>query len=387
MKKLSVILALILVAWSCKKPFSLPANISADGRFLVIEGVISMNDSTFIRLSRTKKVDTFKTIIPERGAQVYIESNANAIYPLTETGPGAYAALPLNLDASRQYRLRVKTTDGKVYLSDYVPVKNSPAIDSIGFNAQSQGVQIYANTHDDANATKYYRWEYQETWQFHSWYASGYRNDWHARAASDQKHSCFGNDTSTNIILANTTKLTTDLIYQLPLAVIPANSEKIETKYSILVKQYALTSDAYSFWQNLQTNTEKIGGIFDVLPSQLQSNFHCVTNPGEPVVGYLSAGNVASKRIFITVDQLPSSYSPQYPGGACKIDTLFYVPANQQQVNDNALYRITMKNDSLIDGLFANPDVLGFPYAYTYSTGLCVDCTIRGTRVTPSFWK
>ncbi|MBS1526754.1 MAG: DUF4249 domain-containing protein, partial [Bacteroidetes bacterium] len=282
---------------------------------------------------------------------------------------------------------RIKTNDGKVYLSDFVSVKNSPAIDSIGFNAQGQGVQIYVNTHDDANATKYYRWEYQETWQFHSMYASGYRNDFHPRLSSDQKHNCFGNDTSAHILLASTTKLANDIIYQAPLTLIPGNSEKIETKYSILVKQYALTNDAYNFWQNLQTNTEKIGSIFDMLPSQLQSNFHCVTNPGEPVVGYLSAGNVTLKRIFITAGQLPQSYTLQYPGGVCRLDTLYTGPSDGSQIKANALYQTTMNMDSIVTGLYAVPDVLGIPYAYTYSTGLCVDCTIRGTRTAPAFWE
>jgi uncharacterized protein DUF4249 len=380
------LLGIFLLVLACKKPFTTPGTISTNGKYLVVEGVISMNDSTIIRLSRTKKVDTLKTIIAEHGAQVSIESNANTSYPLTEMSAGIYTAPPLNLDASRQYRLSIKTSDGKSYASEYVVVKNSPVIDSVGFVAQGQGVQVYVNTHDAANATKYYRWEYQETWQFHTMYVSTYRNDWHARPAADQKYNCFGNDTSANIVLATTTKLTNDVVFQSPLALIPANSEKIETKYSILVKQYALTSDAYNFWQNLQKNTENIGSIFDVLPSEVQGNLHCLSNPGEMVIGYLSAGNVTSKRIFISKSQLPSGYSPRYPV-LCELDTLYYAPSDGSQIKANALYKITMKDDSIVQGIYAVPDVLGFPYAYTYSSAFCVDCTIRGTRTTPAFWK
>lgn len=377
---------LVLLMWSCKKPFTPPGNISSDNRYLVIEGVISMNDSTFIRLSRTKKVDTFKTVIPELHAQINIESNASASYPLTEISNGVYSSPPLNLDTAHQYRLRIKTSDGKEYVSDFVPVKNAPAIDSIGFIAQAQGVQLYVNSHNNANTTRYYRWEYQETWQFHSMYASSYRNDTHARLVSDQKYSCFASDTSGNILLASTTKLATDVIYQSPLTLIPANSEKIESKYSILVKEYALTSDAYDFWQNLQKNTEKIGSIFDVLPSEVQGNFHCLSNPNETVIGYLSAGNITSKRIFITADQLLPTYSVRYPY-MCVLDTTFVAPADASQQRSTNIYWQTMASDSIVQGLYAVPDVLGVPYAYTYSTGPCVDCTIRGTRTKPSFWK
>src|ERR1700755_328261 len=114
------LICFVLLIWSCKKPFTPPATLSVSGRYLVVEGVISMNDSTVIRLSRTKKVDTFRTIIAERGAQVSIESNANTSYPLPEISAGVYAAAPLNLDATKQYRLSIKTSDGKTYASDFV---------------------------------------------------------------------------------------------------------------------------------------------------------------------------------------------------------------------------------------------------------------------------
>ncbi|HVV54337.1 MAG TPA: DUF4249 domain-containing protein [Mucilaginibacter sp.] len=386
MKNRVKIIGLVLLAWGCKKPFTPPGDISADNRYLVVEGVISMNDSTFIRLSRTKKVDTFKTVVPELHAQVNIESNANASYALIEAGNGIYAAPPLNLDTSRRYRLRIKTTDGKEYISDFVPVKDAPPIDSIGFIARAQGVQLYVNSHNSASTTRYYRWEYQETWQFHSMYASSYRNDLHPRLVSDQKYSCFASDTSGNILLASTIKLATDVIYQAPLTLIPANSEKIETKYSILVRQYALTSDAYDFWQNLQKNTENIGSIFDVLPSEVQGNFHCLSNPSETVIGYLCAGNITSKRIFISADELLPTYSVQYPY-SCVLDTTFTAPADASQQRSTNIYWQSTAIDSIVQGLYGVPDVLGVPYAYTYSAGPCVDCTIRGTRIKPSFWK
>src|SRR6185437_13916813 len=145
------------------------------------------------------------------------------------------------------------------------------------------------------------------------------------RPVDQQIHDCFAGDQSTDINIASTTKLARDIVYQGPIIFIPANSEKIETKYSILVKQYALTNDAYAFWQNLQNNTEKLGSIFDVLPSQAPTNFHCVTNPAEMVIGYLSVGNATYKRIFITAGQLLSKYSPQYPC-YCQLDTAFDNP-------------------------------------------------------------
>ncbi|MGZ3778164.1 MAG: DUF4249 domain-containing protein [Mucilaginibacter sp.] len=377
---------------ACKKPFTPSVGISGNNRFLVIEGIISGNDSTFIKISRTKKVDTLRTVFPESGAQVTVESDANATYPLVEKTNGTYACAPLNIDASHKYRLRIKTSDAKEYVSDFVTVKNAPPIDSVGFVPRATGVQLYVNTHDDANGTRYYRWDYTETWQFHSQYVSGYYSNGvdsiNARQQSQQVYNCFGNDSSSNIVIASTLRLAKDIVYQAPLTIIAPSSEKIETKYSILVRQYALTSDAYAFWDNLQKNTEKLGSIFDVLPSQTQSNFHCISNPNELVVGYLSAGNASYKRIFITAAQLPSSYSTVYPA-SCELDTAFEAPNPQIPTQKPISVLIPANSPYMpVTGLFIPPDnPFGGPNAYTFSTKVCVDCTLRGKTVTPLFWQ
>lgn len=388
MKKTLAIACLALSILTCKKPFT-PVLNQSDKRYLVIEGIINGNDSTFIRLSRTKKVDTSRTIFAEANAQVTIENNANASFPLTEIRNGTYAIGPLNLDASHQYRLRVKTSDGKEYLSDFVPLKNAPAIDSVGFIAQSSGVRIYVNTHDDSKSTRYYRWDFTEAWQFHSKYISGYFSNGvdsiKPRPVDQQVYTCFATDSSSNVTIATTNKLTNDVVSQAPITIIPSSSEKIETKYTILVKQYALTSDAYEFWSVLQRNTENLGSIFDVLPSETQSNFHCLSNPNELVVGYLSAGNVSTKRIFITASQLPN-YSTQYPYD-CELDTAFINPPHggtlpiSDLIPASSLYMPVM-------ALYLPPaNPFGLPTAYSYSTKLCVDCTLRGRRNPPAYWR
>jgi hypothetical protein len=387
LKKCLIALCILLIAVGCKKPF-IPQEInSGANRYLVIEGVInSGSDSTFIKISRTQKIDTVHTVNPETNAVVSVESDANSNFKLTETTAGTYAAPPTNLDGTHKYRLRITTSDHKEYVSDFVTVKNSPPIDSVGFIAQPTGVQIYVNTHDATNSTHYYRWDYTEDWQFHSVYASAFKNDLATRTVNEQIYDCFGHDESNVVSITSTTKLTQDIVYQAPIIKVSSTSEKIETKYSILVKQYVLTSDAYTFWENLQNNTEKLGSIFDVLPSENQSNFHCLTNTNELVVGYLSVGSTASKRIFITPNQLLSSYSPVYPT-QCELDTAYQNPPHPgtRPISD---FFLANSPYMPVSGLYLPPpNINGTPTAYTYSTVLCVDCTIRGTKTRPAFWK
>jgi hypothetical protein len=81
--------------------------------------------------------------------------------------------------------------------------------------------------------------------------------------------------------------------------------QQLSVLYSIFVRQYALTEDGYNFLSLMQSNTESLGTIFDPQPSQLKGNIQCLTNPNEPVVGYVSAGTVQQQRIFISRNQLP----------------------------------------------------------------------------------
>jgi len=124
MNKRIYILALIIVAFGCQKPY-LPKIVAVPSNYLVVEGVInSGSDSTGIRLSRTVPLSSTTQVKPELGATVTVLTDAGGNYPLTETGNGYYSAPGLNLNSSAKYGLKIVTSDGKVYQSDFVPSKN-----------------------------------------------------------------------------------------------------------------------------------------------------------------------------------------------------------------------------------------------------------------------
>jgi hypothetical protein len=382
-------LLLITTMLSCKKPYN-PTAITAPNTYLVVEGVInSAQDSTIFKISHTVNLSGQTNSKPELNAVVTVESDRAAIYQIAETGNGKYASPALNLDNTRKYHLRVKTRAGKEYLSDLVAVNNTPPIDSVGFAVQNNEVQIYVNTHDAANSTRYYRWEYEETWQFHAKYQSQYITNGNAivaRTPNQMTFDCFGNNSSSSILIGSSAKLSQDVIYQAPLTQVASSSEKLETKYSILVKQYALSADAYNFWVNLKKNTEQLGSIFDAQPSNINGNIHCITNPSEPVIGYISVTNVQQRRIFISSGQLPLWPTPPYPY-YCELDTaLFKRPIGNAFQDDVALFLIGLGSAEIpVTAIVAGlpPKTVG----YLATSRECVDCTIRGTTKQPVFWK
>lgn len=370
---------------SCKKPFNPPATTSPSN-YLVVEGVINgSTDSTIIKLSRTVNIAQNVSSNLETKAQLNVEDMVGNIYPLKEASPGRYTGGPLNLDSTKKYRLHIQTSNGKTYLSDYVQFTPTPAIDSVGYTVTGNTLQVYANTHDPKNNTRYYRWDFAETWKFHSKYQSAYITDGTKivlRRLDQMIYYCFANDVSGNIILGSSEKLQQDVIDQIPITSIVSTSEKIEIKYSILLKQYALTKDAYLYWQNLKKNTEQLGSIFDAQPSTNLGNIHNAADPNEPVIGFISATNVKSKRVFIANEALPPSWQPLYPY-SCAPDSAFFNFHGHNQVADVLvpigstsipIYAFYLKGSS-------------FPDGYISSSIVCTDCTIRGATKQPAFWK
>jgi hypothetical protein len=408
MKKSIILLLLVAIAAiSCRKPYDPPA-ISKPNGYLVVEGAINSGaDSTYIKLSRTINISSNAQISPELHAIVSVQGDQNTSYPLTERGNGKYSCAGLNLDNTHQYRLSIKTTDNKQYQSAYLPVLNSPPIDSISWDAKGAlnvpGVNIYVNTHDPSGKLLYYRWTYNETWAFHASFGSCcYTNGDTILARNNTTMNitdCWQSDTSSNIILGSSAKLSKDIILKAPVTQVVSTAEKLETTYSILVTQYALTPDAYNFYTNVRLTSQALGSIFDAEPSQINGNITCVSDPAEPVIGYIGVGATSTQRIFITNAQLPSWVAtPFYPG--C---TLFYIlgPGGPQLCclyNDYGFNEvneyINYSSSSFFSGTSSLPLIpvapIGLPgqppIGYTGTIRQCGDCTLRGSNKKPSFW-
>ncbi len=388
---------------ACKTPYT-PAPTTTISNYLVVEGLINISDSTYINLSRTVNISAKTTVKPELKAVVTIESNNGASYPLKELGNGVYAAAPLNLSAANQYRLRIRTSNANTYTSDFAPTMVSPAIDSVSWKTTSTGLNIYVNTHDPNNATRYYRWDYSEEWIFRTDYDSYFVSDGITVTFRDPlKHvyQCFGGDTSHVITLGTSSGLAKDVIYQQLINVIPSDAEKIGVKYSILVKQYALTKDANDYWNLLKKNTEQLGSIFDAQPSASIGNIHNVNRPTEPVIGYISAGTITQQRIFIAKAQLPNwTTTPAYPvfgtNPNCQLDTISSahgsppIPGQDQYFNYKATPYFLGPSYLLlpVDAIGAFRIIPHIdPPAWTGAPVQCVDCTIRGSTNQPAYWK
>ena len=376
--KIPAFILLVTLLGQCKDKYISPYTPTSTG-YLVVDGYISGNSPTQFVLSRSIPLPGDSALPYENNAMVQVEGSDNSTYALTGEGNGVYAD-SVTLNAQLQYRLRIRTSAGAEYLSDFVPFRPTPQIDSISYGPVTGGVDIYANTHDATNATRYYQWKYIETWEYHSAEASQYQYDSStntvvARYPANQIFTCWHTGPSTNILLGSSAKLAQDVIYQQPLRLLPHAGVELSVGYSSLVFQYALTEDAYNYLGIMQKNSESFGSIFDAQPSQLNGNIHRLGNPTEQVIGYVSAGTVRQQRIFISSLQFPDwGYTYRCPaiddtikpGDSLQLLSAFYygslVPILQ---HGNVVFS---------DGWIANQKS-------------CIDCREQGgVTVKPDFW-
>jgi len=374
-------LILVILA-ACKDKFSPDVHFPPAG-FLVVEGYINTGiGPTTITLTRAASLDSI-AVIPEPGAQVDVQSSSGASYPLMDQGGGKYSVDQMPIDPNQTYRLYIKTSNGKEYVSDFSQVKISPPIDTIGWSPVGDGITINVSTHDDKNKSIYYQWQYEETWQYNSAYDSKLefnRKDStiYIRPDNELIHACWSSDQSTDILLGSSASLSSDIIYQFPLTTISySTTNKLVLRYSILVKQMVLTKDWYEWEQKLKKNTEQLGSIFDPQPSETGGNLHCETDPAETVVGFVGCSSQTEERIFIDRSQIPavSVYSGYE---LCVQDTV---------LNIKLLLYVYFGTGYGIPIQPFHDEFGNLAKYYGSSTG-CVDCRLRGGTLTqPDFWK
>lgn len=394
MKRILYILFVLMGAMACKKQITITPSAKIIS-YLVVDGNISSGDSTTITIRRTVNLDSNARSNPELGAVVTVEGAGGASFELTGKGNGTYVSAPLNLSPGEKYSLKITTLNGSKYASDFVPVKNSPAIDSVRTTITGNGLQIGVDTHDAANNSKYYRWEYTETYQIQSAFESLITvvqnpsapppDFQYIRTPAQKIYNCWISDTSNTIITTTTAKLSADKVNNAPVALVPANSEKLRFRYSILVKQYAITADAFNYFELLKKNTEQIGGIFDPQPSEITGNVHCVSNPDEPVIGFVTVGQVTQKRIFVDKASLPANWVAETLYGSCHLDILLYARKVTNTIPTIPPIYVNEVYNLIYSGLVLTVDYA--PGGYAASSPICVDCTLRGINKKPSFWQ
>ena len=373
MRRMLIIWVILLAAVSCRERYD-PPLISSKNSFLVVEANLNPQGLTSILVTKTVPLGSgsASNISPVLNAQITVEGRDNSVRQLSSIGNGRYNNSNLGLTIGSEYRLHIKTNDGKEYLSDYVNARKTPVIDSIVYELEAAGLRIQAHAHDVTKQTRYYRWDFDETWESRSYFPSTVIYDPNIRNIRDRIFPdedvavCWKYETSAGIVLANSARLSDDIIYKAPVQLIPNGNEKLAVRYSILLRQYALDKEAYNFYELMKKNTEDLGNLFSPQPSEVRGNIRSIKDDKEFVLGYLTVSTVEEQRKFI---QVPWNFS----------------------LNCNPF----SVSEFLIDSIrkyFASGENIPYEHnkpdhLYRGAEAQCVDCTKRGgSTKKPSYW-
>ena len=378
------LLGLMLLMVCCIEPVEIKS-VTYD-KVLIVEGYLTGEAKNHkILLSNTSRLND-REVIVEEGASVTIQDNSGGIVTLSENEPGVYYT-PIYAGApGKSYQLFIQTRDGRKYTSAQVKFKNTPDIKNIyaeyfgdrGY--ESNGVEIYLDTEDPSGLTRFYRWEFEETYEIQTPFPSNFV--WiggNQVIFRDQPvDHCWATDTSENIVIATTANLQSDKITKHLVRFIPATSHVLRIKYSLLVRQYALDETSYIFWKMIHDVNETQGSLFDIQTGAVQGNIRSDTNPEEMVLGYFDAGVVAEKRVFFTPsDFTPSGYKvPKYLTVCAE-----YVPVD---ITIDHIGEYMEKNHESME--ISETSGAGAVTLHLMPK-FCCNCTDKGTNVKPSFWK
>lgn len=280
-----------------------------DSPLLVVDGDIVVGDVTRVKLSYTESILEDEADMP-LGVTVMVESESGetvSAYALDEE-PGVYEADTRELDMDVKYRLFISVPGRGEYVSEFKPVMISPPIDEITWSIapDSTYANIEVTTHNTEEGKLYCKWNFTENWESNSVFvpfleyipSSNNIRDLTQQEQYERRY-CFSEAVSNDVCVANTERLSENVISKYVLKQIANTDTRVNGLYAITVTQKALDKEAYQYWETLKKNMGETGGLFSAQPSEYRGNIRSLTNADEIVLGYTSVSTTHTVRQFI----------------------------------------------------------------------------------------
>lgn len=408
MKKHIITISLLFLAIfiSCTDPYVFQTDTFEDA--IVIEATITNElKKQEIKISRTFQLEEKEPTI-ETGATVYITDDLGNQYNFVENNEKYESVAEFQAMPERQYQLFIETSNGKQYYSTAEKLTTNSNLTEINATLKNQfgvdGVEITANSNDPTNSSKYYRFEYEETYKIVTPYwteeqlnlsynpANFVVTIWITPKNYDSS-VCYNTEYSNEIILENTSNLSEDVITDFPVRFIPQHNSIIAYRYSILVKQYVQSIEAYTFYNTLKDLSSTASVLSPKQAGFIQGNIKNSTDNSERVIGFFDVSSVSKKRLFFNYnDFFEGEANPNYPFDCYLSEySQVYPPVN---CNANPPPKSTPLYCS--DGLYALYQVyqyeMGIYYnfaneSYTTTRPICGECNRLWSTEVPPFWE
>jgi hypothetical protein len=318
----------LFLAGGCIDPFT--PKISETVDIMIINGRITDQEGFhFVEVSRTSTVYSSIGSYPVTDCKVEIEDDSGISYLFREIEKGIYRGWMEHTDLiyGNSYKLSVTTPEGMNYESGFEELLPCPPIEEIswdtGGNQTSNndvsypGIQFYITTKASGDYAKNYLWEFEETWRYlapyprlYAWDTNGFYTIW--QEPSDFLQTCYRTLRIPEFYTYSTRNISGDYIRRIPINKVTNQTDRLSSRYSLLVKQYSLTDRAYNFWKALEVQAKQTGELYETQPVIVKGNIVSKENPEETVLGLFFAASVTENRIFIEPDLVTKPYCILY---------------------------------------------------------------------------
>ncbi len=338
-----------------------------------------------VGLSRTFRLEN-EGPKPETGATVSIVDDQQNVYSFSETEAGNYVSdIAFRAMSGVNYQLQITTEGGESYTSKEVSLPQVTQIDDlyaerIVNDDGEEGIGIFVDSFDDSGNADFYRYEFEETFQI----IAPFWNDQDIRVISRtppvfevvqrerEERVCYKTEFSKRIVLNETTGLNENSVERFMVNFVAPSDFKVRERYSILVKQFVQSQEAYEFFELLSDFSDLESLLSQIQPGFVTGNVTSVNNPDDKVLGFFEVTSVSEKRIFINRrDLFPRTDRPAFPANCTltRIDN-----DNVQRIVD----AVALRGLKLVQ-IGTSGVVLVFKS--------CSDCTALGSNIRPDFWE
>jgi len=302
----------IVLLGSCIKPYDPLINAGVEKKYVVSGRITDIEGWQEVEVSLSSPIES-PEYIPVQGCQVKILDDKGNVFLLEEYKPGVYHVWlgKEYLIYGISYQVRVTTPDGEVLESGFDKMPKGPKLDSVYYLIEeipasdpdnpSKVMQFYVDLNAVGNYSQYYKWEVVETWEYHAPLPAQYYYDgsMHEIIPPDSSNMvCWTTRLVKNVYTLTTKSFSQNMYNKYPLHSIDGRTSRLGILYSILVRQLALSEEAYNYWEQLRINSNEQGGLYEKQPLAVKGNVLNLTNPEKDVLGYFYAASESTGRYF-----------------------------------------------------------------------------------------
>lgn len=387
----------VIIIIGCTEPFE-PQTSEAFESTLVVEATIT-NEMKHQRVFMTRTF-TFEqeNPLPESNANVRVVGGG-VTFTFSETSPGIYESPhAFAAQANTIYQLLITTQSDRTYSSTEIVLTGATQIEELRaeriINDDGEdGIAILVNSLDPTGSSVNYRYEFEETFKIIAplWTQEDLTEaplneatqpcDVKVVPDARSEEVCYTTEISNEIILANTSKLVEDRVSNFMVRFINRNNYIISHRYSILVRQFVQSNEAFTFYETLNDLSRNESLFSETQPGFLAGNVSSTDNANEKVLGYFEVSSVSERRIFFDYEDfylgedLPPYVSPCTQNAPVISRGSPPVCVLSALVNENSVRYIDVN---------MRPGPMEGPFLVV--PRVCGDCTAIGSPEAPEFW-